>query len=80
MPKKRDNRYLYRNNNNLLEEDPVLPTTVEEVVNLIDKTFPLFNATIDMSSDEIRFKSGQRSVAEWLNNLLKESKDNVYIR
>lgn len=80
MPKKRDNRYLYRNNNKLSEEDPVLPTTVEEVVNLIDKTFPAFNATIDMSSDEIRFKSGQRSVAEWLNNLLKESKDNVYIR
>lgn len=77
---KRDNRYLYRNKTTLETKDTVLPATVDDVVKLVDETFPPFNATLDMNSDEIRFKAGQRSVAEWLNNLLKEKNKNVYVR
>lgn len=67
--KKSNNRYLYRNNQKIDLEELVLPDTVALTIEQLDLIFPAFNPTLEMTETEIRFRSGQRSVVEWLIQL-----------
>jgi len=78
--KKPNNRYLYRNNQQTEVEEIVMPETINDLITILDETFPSFNPSLDMKSDEIRFKAGQRSVVEWLLRLKKEQDNNVFRR
>lgn len=78
--KKPNNRYLYRNNQQTEVEEIVMPETISDLITILDETFPSFNPTLDMKSDEIRFKAGQRSVVEWLLRLKKEQENDVFRR
>jgi hypothetical protein len=61
-------------------EEIVMPETISDLITILDETFPSFNPTLDMNSDEIRFKAGQRSVVEWLLRLKKEQENDVFRR
>lgn len=78
--KNKNNRYLYRNNQLTEVEEIVMPDTISDLITILDETFPSFNPSLDMKSDEIRFKAGQRSVVEWLLRLKKEQDNNVFRR
>lgn len=46
--------------------------TVKQVIHELDEVFPLVRATPEDSMEYIMYRSGQRSVVEWLQRKLKE--------
>ncbi len=71
-------RYLYRKSTNeSLLEDASLPITIEDLIILLDATFPLINPPLDTSTYEIHRKAGQRDVVEWLLQLQQRKSENV---
>lgn len=71
-------RYLYRKNSNkTLLQETSLPTTIEDLIKLLNETFPLINPTLDKSLSEIQRKAGQRDVVEWLIQLKSRKEENV---
>ena len=72
------NRHLYRKNSTkITSEDLVLPTNIDDLVNLLDKTFPLINPPEDASLNQVQRKAGQRDVIDWLLELKNRKDDNV---
>tara|TARA_A100000171_G_C2009447_1_gene85656 strand:- start:22 stop:255 length:234 start_codon:yes stop_codon:yes gene_type:complete len=70
------NRYLYRKNSEKSEvKDVGLPSNIDDLVTLLDETFPLINPTPTASISDIQRKAGQRDVVDWLLEL-KNRKDN----
>ena len=70
------NRYLYRKNSEKSEvKDVGLPSNIDDLVTLLDETFPLINPTPTASISDIQRKAGQRDVDDWLLEL-KNRKDN----
>jgi hypothetical protein len=53
---------------NLLETVGLQQKTV---LNQLDETFPPVNPTPDMSTEQIMFRAGQRSVVEWILNQME---------
>jgi hypothetical protein len=72
------NRYLYRKNSDKkVSEDPSLPTNIDDLIKLVDETFPLINPQLNMSLPEIQRKAGQRDVIDWLLELKDRKDENV---
>lgn len=72
------NRYLYRKNNGkILSEDTVLPATIDDLITLLDKTFPLSKPELSASISDVQRKAGQRDVVDWLIDLQKQRDANV---
>ncbi len=72
------NRYLYRKNNAKNDSKDVgLPSNIDDLVTLLDETFPLVNPTATASISEIQRKAGQRDVVDWLLELKNRKDDNV---
>jgi len=72
------NRYLYRKNNEKNEiKDVGLPSNMDDLVALLDETFPLVNPTPTASISDIQRKAGQRDVVDWLLELKNRKDDNV---
>ena len=53
---------------NLLE---TLGLQQKTMLNQLDETFPPVNPTPDMSTEQIMFRAGQRSVVEWILNQME---------
>jgi len=55
---------------NILE--PILGPTLESVLLELEKIHPPLNPTPDESMEQIMYRSGQRSVVEWIRNRIEE--------
>jgi len=55
--------------------DLVLPKTVDDLLELLNKTYPEQSASIEDNAKEIYFKAGQRDVVRFVNVLKKRSED-----
>jgi hypothetical protein len=72
------NRHLYRKNSTKIKsEDFVLPTNIDDLVKLLDETFPLTNPPEDASLNQVQRKAGQRDVINWLLELKNRKDENV---
>ena len=58
-------------NNMIDQEDLVLPTTVDELVKLLNKVYPEKSAVLTDNPNKIYFEAGQRDVVKFIN-MLKE--------
>ena len=72
------NRYLYRkNNDNLVSEDTTLPANIDDLIKLVNETFPLSKPELNTPLTEIQRKAGQRDVVDWLVELKERRDKNV---
>ncbi len=55
--------------------DLVLPKTVDDFIELLNKTYPEQSASLEDNAKEIYFKAGQRDVVRFVNILKKRSED-----
>lgn len=55
--------------------DLALPKTVDEFIELLNKTYPEQSASLEDNAKEIYFKAGQRDVVRFVNILKKRSED-----
>jgi len=55
--------------------DLALPKTVDDLLELLNKTYPEQSASIEDNAKEIYFKAGQRDVVRFINVLKKRSED-----
>ena len=62
--------------NNPLDEVQ-LPYTVEDLIDLLNKTFPERSPDLKDHERIIWYKAGQRNVVNWLLNLKKRNEENV---
>lgn len=62
-----------KTSHNMLEG--ILGPNLEQVVKEVDELFPQVNPTPSWSANEIFFRSGQRSVVEWLVNRITKEED-----
>ncbi len=58
-------------NNMIDQEDLVLPTTVDELVKLLNKVYPEKSPILTDNPNKIYFEAGQRDVVKFIN-MLKE--------
>ena len=58
---------------NKLSEDLTLPTTVEDLVKLLNNVYPEKSASLTDDTKTIYFKSGQRDVVNFINTLKERS-------
>ena len=58
---------------NKLSEDLTLPTTVDDLVILLNKVYPEKSASLKDDTKTIYFKSGQRDVVNFINTLKERS-------
>jgi hypothetical protein len=56
-------------------DDTQLPYTVEELVVLLDLTYPAVPPSLSDSDREVWFKAGQSSVVTWLKELMDRAQD-----
>ena len=54
---------------NLLE---TVGLQTKTIVQQLDEIFPPVNPTPDMTTEQIMYRAGQRSVVEWINNQMEE--------
>ena len=74
------NRYLYRKNSGkIVSEDIVLPANIDDLITLLDKTFPLSKPELSASLSDVQRKAGQRDVVDWIIDLKKQRDANVLI-
>ena len=52
-----------------------LPVSVDETIAMLDNLFPELSARLEWSEKEIWFRSGQRSVVNWLLELKRREED-----
>jgi|TARA_A100001011_G_scaffold168061_1_gene176835 hypothetical protein len=72
------NRYLYRKNSKKSESKDVgLPSNMDDLITLLNETFPLINPEPSASIAEIQRKAGQRDVVDWLLELKNRKDENV---
>lgn len=55
--------------------ESLLGPTLEQVVEEVDEFFPAVNPTPSWTENEIFYRSGQRSVVEWLVNRISKEED-----
>ena len=60
-------------------EDVVLPTTVDDLIKMLNKVHPEKSPELSDDTKTIYFKAGQRDVVKFLNTL-KERKDENVLR
>jgi hypothetical protein len=58
---------------NKLSEDLTLPTTVEDLIKLLNNVYPEKSASLKDDTKTIYFKSGQRDVVNFINTLKERS-------
>lgn len=56
-------------NNMIDQDDLVLPTTVDELVKLLNTVYPEKSPNVKDKVNEIYFQSGQRDVVKFINTL-----------
>ena len=54
--------------------ESILGPNLVKIVEELDAIYPAVNPTPDMTSEEIMYRSGQRSVIEWIVNRINEDK------
>tara|TARA_B100000683_G_scaffold93358_1_gene92206 strand:- start:128 stop:322 length:195 start_codon:yes stop_codon:yes gene_type:complete len=60
------------------EDDLVLPKTVVELIELLNKLFPEKTPSLEDTPKDIYFKAGQRDVVRFINYLKERSdKENI---
>ena len=52
--------------------ESIIGPTIESVLNELEEIHPPLNPTPDESMEKIMYRSGQRSVVEWIKNKLEE--------
>ena len=52
--------------------ESIIGPTIESVLNELEEIHPPLNPTPDESMEQIMYRSGQRSVVEWIKNKLEE--------
>jgi len=52
--------------------EPILGPTIESILNELEEIHPPLNPTPDESMEKIMYRSGQRSVVEWIRKRLSE--------
>ncbi len=52
--------------------EPILGPTPESILNELEEIYPPLNPTPDESMEKIMYRSGQRSVVEWIRKRLSE--------
>ena len=55
---------------NILE--PILGPTLESIISELEEIYPPLNPTPNENMETIMYRSGQRSVVEWIKNRLNE--------
>ena len=58
-------------------DDITLPTTVEDLVKLLNKVYPEKSPELTDDTKTIYFKAGQRDVVKFINQLKERAEDNV---
>jgi len=53
--------------------ESILGPNLLKIVEELDVVYPAVNPTPDMSSEEIMYRSGQRSVIEWIVNRIENN-------
>lgn len=61
-------------------EDEIFPYIPADLIEALDRIFPEKTPPLSMSLDEIRFKSGQRSVVQFLKTKHEEQTESVLNR
>jgi|TARA_R110000823_G_C15922063_1_gene498764 hypothetical protein len=56
-------------------DDTQLPYTIEELVVLLDSTYPAVPPSLSDNDREVWFKAGQTSVVTWLKELTNRAQD-----
>jgi len=52
--------------------ESIIGPTIESVLNELEEIHPPLNPTPDESMEQIMYRSGQRSVVEWIKNKMEE--------
>ena len=52
--------------------ESIIGPTIESVLNELEEIHPPLNPTPDESMEKIMYRSGQRSVVEWIKNKIEE--------
>tara|TARA_R100001510_G_C7507918_1_gene108784 strand:- start:235 stop:420 length:186 start_codon:yes stop_codon:yes gene_type:complete len=52
--------------------ESIIGPTLESVLNELEEIHPPLNPTPDESMEKIMYRSGQRSVVEWIKNKMEE--------
>ena len=58
-------------------DDITLPTTVEDLVKLLNKVYPEKSPELTDDTKTIYFKAGQRDVVKFINQLKERAEENV---
>lgn len=58
-----------------MDEDLKFPETVNDLMSLLQRTFPAKQPLLADTHTKIMYEAGQRSVVEWLIQLQKEPED-----
>ena len=58
-------------------QDTVLPTTVDDLIKLLNEVYPEQSPSLNDDSNTIYFKAGQRDVVRFINTLKERKDDNV---
>ncbi|MEK9566287.1 MAG: hypothetical protein VW125_04220 [Flavobacteriaceae bacterium] len=58
-------------------QDTVLPTTVDDLIKLLNEVYPEQSPSLNDDSKTIYFKAGQRDVVRFINTLKERKDDNV---
>tara|TARA_R100001443_G_scaffold109739_1_gene121251 strand:+ start:83 stop:274 length:192 start_codon:yes stop_codon:yes gene_type:complete len=51
--------------------EPILGPTLEQILSELEDIHPPINPTPDESMEKIMYRSGQRSVVEWIKNRME---------
>ena len=58
-------------------QDVVLPTTVDDLIKLLNEVYPEQSPDLNDDTKTIYFKAGQRDVVRFINTLKERKDDNV---
>tara|TARA_R100000734_G_C3317388_1_gene110487 strand:+ start:742 stop:942 length:201 start_codon:yes stop_codon:yes gene_type:complete len=58
-------------------QDTVLPTTVDDLIKLLNEVYPEQSPSLTDDTKTIYFKAGQRDVVRFINTLKERKDDNV---
>jgi hypothetical protein len=58
-------------------DDVILPTTVDDLIKLLNEVYPEKSPELSDDTKTIYFKSGQRDVVKFINTLKERAEENV---
>ncbi len=58
-------------------QDVVLPTTVDDLIKLLNEVYPEQSPNLNDDTKTIYFKAGQRDVVRFINTLKERQEENV---